>query len=81
MLSSNALFVLTIMFSRKWVIFQKVFSIKLSHFPMFGSDFKWVKKQSPNFPFLPYCEKVVFQKKLVENESLKISHTFYVDQR
>ena len=67
MLSSNALFVLTIMFSRKWVIFQKVFSIKLYHFPMFGSDFKWVEKQSPNFPYLPYCERVVFQKKIVEN--------------
>ena len=56
-----------IIFSRELFIFQKVFSIKLSHFPMFGSDFIWVEKQSPNFPYLPYCERVVFQKKIVEN--------------
>ena len=67
MLSSNALFILTIMFSKKWAIFQKVLSIKYSHFPMFGSDLKWVEKQSSNFPYFAYCERVVFQKKLIEN--------------
>jgi len=63
----------------KWVIFQESFSIKLSHFPMFGSNFKWVKKQSPNFPYLACCERVVFQKKISGKQSLKISHTFYVN--
>ena len=32
------LFVLAIIFFRKWVIFQKLFSIKLYYFPMFGSN-------------------------------------------
>ena len=49
-----ALFVSAI--SKKWVNFQKAFSIKLYNFPMFGSNFKWVKKQSPSFPFLAYYE-------------------------
>ena len=35
---SNALFVSTLMFSRKWFIFQRAFSRKLSYFPMFGND-------------------------------------------
>ena len=34
------LFVSAIMVSRKWVIFQKAFSIKLSYFHMFGNNFK-----------------------------------------
>ena len=29
--------------------YEKFFSIKLFYFPMFGSIFKWVEKQSPNF--------------------------------
>ena len=32
------LFVSVIIFFRKWVIFQKLFSIKLYYFPMFGSN-------------------------------------------
>ena len=32
------LFVLAIIIFRKWVIFQKLFSIKLYYFPMFGSN-------------------------------------------
>ena len=32
------LFVLAIIFFRKWVIFQKLFSIKLYYFPMFSSN-------------------------------------------
>lgn len=35
-----ALFVSTMMFSRKRIIFQESFSIKLSHFSMFGSNLK-----------------------------------------
>ena len=46
------LFVLTIIFSKKYVIFQKVFSTKLYHFFMFDSNFKWVEKQSLNFYYL-----------------------------
>ena len=41
---TNALFVLAMIFSRKWVIFQRVFSIKLYHFLIFGYNFKWVEK-------------------------------------
>ena len=44
-----ALFVSAIMISRKWVIFQKSFSTKLSYFLMFGSNFKRVEKQFPNW--------------------------------
>ena len=55
--SSYALFVLVMTFSRKRVIFQKVFLIKLSYFPMFGSNFKWVEKQLLNFPYLA-CYKI-----------------------
>ena len=58
-----ALFVSAMMFSRKWVIFQKLFFIKLSHFPMFGSNFKWLEKQSHNFPYLACCEIELFSKK------------------
>ena len=32
--------------------YEKKFSIKLFYFPMFGSIFKWVEKQSPNFLYL-----------------------------
>ena len=63
-LSTYALFVLVIMFSRKWVIFQIAFSIKLSHFPKFGSNLKWVKKQSPNFSYLACYEIELFSKKI-----------------
>ena len=58
------LFISTIMFFRKWVIFQKVFSIKQSHFPMFGNNLKWVQKQSPNIFYLAYCEIESFSKKI-----------------
>ena len=35
---------------------------------MFGSNFKWVKKQSPNFSYLVCCEIELFlKKKLMEN--------------
>ena len=34
----NALFVSALTFSRKWLIFQRAFSRKLSYFPMFGND-------------------------------------------
>ena len=57
-----ALFVSTMMFSRKWVIFQETFSIKLFHFSMFGSNLKWVEKQFPNFPYLACCEIKFFKK-------------------
>ena len=30
----------TLMFSKKWAIFQKVLFGKMSHFPMFGSELK-----------------------------------------
>ena len=40
------LFVSVIIFSRKWIILQKIFFIKLSNFPMFSSNFKLVEKQS-----------------------------------
>ena len=30
---------------------------------MFGSIFKWVEKQSPNFPYLACCEVELFSKK------------------
>ena len=40
------LFVSVIIFSREWIILQKIFFIKLSNFPMFSSNFKLVKKQS-----------------------------------
>ena len=47
---------------------------------MFGNNFKWVKKQSPNFPHLIYCEiKLLFFKKISEKSFLKIDHTFYID--
>ena len=64
----SALFVLAIMFFRKWVIFQEAFFIKLFHFSMFSSDFKLVKKQSFNFfLFSLLWDRVIFQKKLMEN--------------
>ena len=54
--------------SRKWAIFQKMFSIKLSHFSIFGSNLKCVEKQPFNFPCLVYCEIELFsEKKFVEN--------------
>ena len=34
----NALLVSTLMFSKKFVIFQRTFFGKLSHFPVFGND-------------------------------------------
>ena len=63
-----ALFVSAMIFSRKWVIFQKSFSIKLFHFPIFDSNFKWVEKQFSNFSYLACCEIELFSKKnLMEN--------------
>ena len=32
--------------------YEKPFSIELFYFPMFGSNLKWVEKQSPNFLYL-----------------------------
>ena len=59
-----------------------MFSIKLSHFPMFGSNLKCVEKQPFNFPYLVYYEiELFFEKKISGKQSLKINHTFYVDQR
>ena len=49
--------------SRKWIIFQEAFSIKLSHFPIFDSNFKLIEKQSPNFFYLVFCEIQLFSKK------------------
>ena len=37
-IDNNALFVSTLTFFGKWFIFQRVFSRKLSHFPVFGND-------------------------------------------
>ena len=35
---------------------------------MFGSNLKWVEKQSPNLSYLVYCEIELFSKKnLLEN--------------
>ena len=31
---------------------------------MFDSNFKWVEKQSPNFPYLACCEIELFSKKI-----------------
>ena len=61
-LKTYTLFVSAIMFSRKWVIFQKVFSIKLSLFPIFGFNFKWVEIFFPNLPYLACCEIKFFKK-------------------
>ena len=68
------------MFSKKWVIFQKTFSIKLSYFPMFCSNFKWVEKQLPNFLYLACYEIELFSKNNGK-QYLNISNTFYVDQK
>ena len=62
----NALF-WTMMFSRKWIIFQETFSIKLFHFLIFGSNFKWIEKQLPNLPYLTCCEIEFFSKKKKNN--------------
>ena len=59
-----------------------MFSIRLSYFLMFGSNFKWVEKQPANFPYLACYKIELFSKKKNSGKkSLKISHTFYVDQR
>ena len=77
-----ALFVSEIMFSKKWVNFQKVFSINLYRFPMFGSNLKWVKKQSPNFSYLVYYKiKLFSQKNLIKKKTLKNKSYFYFEQR
>ena len=46
-----------------------MFSIKLSHFPMFDNNLKWVEKHFFNFPYLVYYEIELFskKKKFVEN--------------
>ena len=60
---NNVMFVSTMMFSRKWIVFQEAFSIKLSHFSMFSSNFKWVKKKKPlNFLYLAYYKIELFSK-------------------
>ena len=58
-----ALFVLAIISSKKWVIFQKVFSIKLFHFLIFDNNLKWVKKKIHIFSYLACCEIELFSKK------------------
>ena len=74
------------------VCFSKNIFLKMSHFPknvfykiiyfiMFDSNFKWVEKQSFNFLYLAYCEIELFFKKISEKQSLKISHTFYVNHK
>jgi len=40
---------------------------------MFGSNFKWAKKQPPNFLYLICCEIELFFKKICGKKSLKIS--------
>ena len=82
----DVMFVSAMIFSKKWVIFQKTFSIKLSYFSLFGSNLKWVEKQSYNFLCLVCCEIELFFKKKKKKfingkQSPKISHTFYGDQK
>ena len=75
-----ALFLLGTMFSRKLVIFQKIFSIKLSYFSIFGNNLKWAEKQFSNFLYLAFCKiDFFFQKKKSEKQFLKINHNFYFD--
>ena len=73
LLNYNAMYILEMIFFRKWVFFQKTFFIKLSYFLMFSSNLKWVlKKKSHSFPYLACCEiKLFSKKKLVENNLLK----------
>ena len=59
--SIYALFFLVMMFSRKLIVFQEAFSIKLSYFPMFGSN---LKKKTLNFPYLACCEIELVSKKI-----------------
>ena len=62
--------------------FLKVFSVKLFHFSIFGKYFKCVEKKSINISYLACCEiELFFLKKLMEKKSLKLNHTFLVDQR
>ena len=82
----NALSISAIIFSKKLKIknelfFEKYLFIKLSHFSMFDSNFKWVEKQSFNFPYLACCKIELFskKKKISEKKFLKITHTFSVD--
>ena len=63
-----------------------MFFIKLSYFPMFSSNLKWVEKQFFNFPYLVYYEIELFfnkkKKKTINGkQSPKISYTFYGDQK
>ena len=48
---------------------------------MFCNKFKRFEKQPPNFSYLAYYEIKLFSKKNNRKQSLKISHTFYIDQR
>ena len=57
----HVLFDLEMIFSKKWVIFQKLFFI--IKFPIFGSNFKWIKKQFPNVHYLACCEIELFSQK------------------
>ena len=40
LIGTNSLFVSALIFSEKWVIFQKTIFGKLSHFLVFGKDFE-----------------------------------------
>ena len=70
----------TLKFSRKLIIFQKVFFIQLSQFLILGSNLKYVKKKLySNFSSLT-CHKIkLFSKKINEKQFLKINYTFYVN--
>ena len=48
---------------------------------MFGSNFKWIEKQSHNFFYLVCCEIELFffLKKISRKQFFKINQTFYVD--
>ena len=48
--------------------FSKNIFYKTILFFIFGSNLKWVDKQSPNFSYLVYVrwDKVIFQNKLIE---------------
>ena len=47
---------------------------------MFGSNFKWIEKQSHNFFYWVCCEIELFKKKKISRKQFfKINQTFYVD--
>ena len=55
-------FVALYLFQQWYFLENESFSIKLFHFLMFGSNFKWVEKQSLNFSYLACCEIKLFSK-------------------